>query len=70
MTNYHVRLSHSREATKKKKKKKKSVSRRVSFIENGQISFKFLQYQTLPYEMSSWVIKHAAGHRLHTNFLW
>ena len=23
MTNYHVRLSHSREATKKKKKKKK-----------------------------------------------
>ena len=80
MTNYHVCLSHSREATKKKKRKKekkkkrkkekKSVSRRVSFIENGQISFKFLQYQTLPYEMSSWVIKHAAGHRLHTNFLW
>ena len=52
MTNHHVRLSHSREATKKKKKKK-SGSRGGSVIENGQKSFKFLQYQTLPYEMSS-----------------
>ena len=34
MADYHVRLSHGWESTKEKKK---SVSRRVSFIEKGQI---------------------------------
>ena len=69
MTNHHVRLSHSREATKKKKKKRVFQGESV-LLRTDKHHSNFYNIKHYPTRCPCRVIKHVAGHRLHTNFLW